>query len=318
VPTLVLHRTGDPLCPIEGGRYLAEQIDGARFVELAGCDHAPFVGDVDAIVDAVQEFLTGVRPTRPRDRVLATVLLTEVVEATETAARLGNQRWDELLSAYQAIVRHELANCRGSEMRMTGVGFLATFDGPARAIRCALAIGEATRRLGVQVRCGLHAGEIDVLAGDIGGVAVEIAARVMARAGPGETLVSNTVKDLVVGSGIEFEELDTRLLTAQGESWRIHRVGRETKAVGDDAQQVNSPEAVTGRFGAVRISPREREIAALVARGFSNRQIAEELSISVATAERHVANILNKLGYHSRAQVAAWAVELGLQRDHTR
>ena len=312
VPTLVVHRTGDRSFPVGAGRYLADHIPGARFVELPGDDHLPFVGDQDAVLDAVEQFLTGARSATPADRVLATVLLTEIVAATETAARLGARRWAGLLDAYQALVRQELTRWRGAEVRTTGVGFLATFDGPARAIRCAVAIGEATQPLGIDVRSGLHAGEVEVLAAEVVGVAVDIAGRVMARAGAGDVLVSSTVKDLVAGSGIGFEEVGTRLLTAPGEGWRLFRVGGGP-TVPDRVPFAVADDAATGR-PAVPLSRREREVAALLARGLANRQIADELTISVATVERHVANLFNKLGYRSRVQVAAWVIEQGLPR----
>jgi len=311
VPTLVLHRVDDALCPIAGGRDLAARIPGARLAELPGRDHLPFVGDVDAVVDTIEEFVTGVRPSPSRDRVLATVLLAEIVGATEAAARLGAARWRALLAEFRAAVRHELALHRGGEVGTTGVGVLAVFDGPARAIRCAVAIAELGRRLGCGVRSGLHAGEIDLLAEGIGGVALDVVGRVMARAAPGEVLVSSTVKDLVAGSGIGFAELDTRLLRAHGESWRLFRVG------GPAVSAAAGPAATAAGADGPRISPREREIAALLAVGLSNREIAAELSISVATAERHVANLFNKLGFHARAQVAAWAVARALPRTRT-
>lgn len=312
VPTLVVHRTGDRLCSIDGARYLAKEIPGARLVELPGEDHLPFAGDVDAIVDAVQEFLTGDRPVIERDRVLATVLLAEIAGATEIAARLGEHRWHALLEAYQTVVGEEVTRFRGAQAQTTGIGHVVTFDGPARAIRCAMAIAAAAQSLGIDIRGGLHAGEIDLLPGEINGVAVEIAARVMARAGAGEVLVSNTVRDLVFGSGIGFEALDVRLMTGPGGSWRLFRVAREAAGEDDLAPEAGSLESDRG---CDRLSRREREVAALLAHGLSNRQIGAELSISVGTAERHVANILAKLGYHSRAQIAAWTVEQGLRFD---
>ncbi len=227
------------------------------------------------------------------------------------AARLDDQRWHEVLERYEAVVRQELTRFRGSAIRTTGVGFFAIFDGPARAIRCAMAIRDATRSLGLEVRSGLHAGEVDVLADDIGGVAVDIAARVMARAGPGESLVSSIVRDLVVGSGVGFEDVDVRLMSVPGGSWRLFRVASSAAVAEESLSIANSEVVATGR-DRTQLSRRERQVAALLARGFSNRQIGEQLSISVGTAERHVANILVKLGYHLRAQVAAWAVTQGL------
>jgi class 3 adenylate cyclase/pimeloyl-ACP methyl ester carboxylesterase len=203
-PTLVLHRSGDMAAPIDGGRFLAEHIPRARFVELPGDEHYPFVGDVDRVVDEIEEFLTGARPRRDPDRVLATVLFTDIVRSTEHAAALGDRRWHDLLERHDAAVRRELQRYGGREVKRTGDGFLASFDGPARAVRCAAAIRDAVAEVGLEVRSGLHAGECELVEDDIGGIAVHIAARVNALAGAGEVLVSGTVKDLVVGSEIEF------------------------------------------------------------------------------------------------------------------
>jgi class 3 adenylate cyclase len=201
VPALVLHRVGDAL-PIECGRYLAEHIPGARMVELEGIDHMPSVGDVDTLVEEVEEFLTGARHLAESDRVLATVLFTDIVGSTERAAELGDHEWRQLLSQHDALVRAEIERHRGREIKHMGDGFLATFDGPARAVRCALALTREAPTLGVEVRAGVHTGECELHAGDIRGIAVHIGARVGALAGPGEVLVSGTVKDLTVGSGI--------------------------------------------------------------------------------------------------------------------
>ena len=203
-PTLVLHRSGDMAAPIDGGRYLAEHIPGARFVELPGDEHYPFVGDVDRVVDEIEEFLTGHRPRRQLDRALATVLFTDIVRSSERAAALGDRRWHDLLERHDAAVRRELQRFGGREVKRTGDGFLATFDGPARGVRCAASIRDALTQLGLEVRSGLHTGECELFDDDIGGIAVHIAARVNALAGASEVLVSGTVKDLVVGSEIEF------------------------------------------------------------------------------------------------------------------
>src|SRR5437867_1666280 len=202
VPTLVLHRLGDLDVSIEDGRYLAKHIPGARLVELPGDDHLPWVGDQDAILDEVQEFLTGVKPTYDADRVLATVLVTDIVGSTELAARIGDRAFTSLLEQHHNMVRRELARFRGREVNTTGDGFIATFDGPARAIRCAFGIRDGARELGLATRAGLHTGEIEQSVGQIGGIAVQIGARVAAVAEGDETLVSRTVKDLVVGVAI--------------------------------------------------------------------------------------------------------------------
>ena len=224
VPTLVLHRTGDRGVPVEAGRYLAQHIPDAKLVELPGVDHYPFVGDGDALLDEIEEFLTGSRRTREPDRVLATVLFTDIVGSTEHAAELGDHRWKELLEAHHRLVRTELERARGKEVRIAGDGFLATFDGPARAIRCACAIRGAVRPLGIEIRAGLHTGEIELAETGVEGIAVHIGARIADLAGPGEVLVSSTVRDLVAGSGIEFADRGTHVLKGVPEEWRVQAV----------------------------------------------------------------------------------------------
>jgi pimeloyl-ACP methyl ester carboxylesterase len=228
VPTLILHRVGDQVANVEEGRFLAQHIPGARLVELPGDDHIPWVGDQGVVLDEIQEFLTGVRPAVDIDRVLATVLFTDIVASTETAARLGDRAWRALLDRHHAMVRKELARFRGHEVNTTGDGFLATFDGPARAIRCAFGVRDGARELGLAIRAGLHTGEIEQSAGRIGGIAVHIGARVAAAAGADETLVSSTVKDLVVGSGITFAD--------RGAAWRP-RLARAPRSSPRDGAQ---------------------------------------------------------------------------------
>jgi class 3 adenylate cyclase len=225
VPTLVLHRTDDQVYPIAGGRFLAEHISDARFVELAGSDHLPWEGDSDAIVSEIDRFLRSVRDEEAElDRVLATVMLTDIVGSTERASSLGDRRWKELLAAHHDVVRHFLARYRGREVDTAGDGFLATFDGPARAVRCALAITSAVRDLGIDVRVGLHTGEIELEGDDVRGVAVHIGSRVSALAGPAQVLVSSTVKDLVAGSGLTFEDAGEHELKGVPDRWRLYRV----------------------------------------------------------------------------------------------
>lgn len=203
VPTLVIHCEGDTLIPIECGRFIARNVPGARLIELPGQDHLFFLHE--QIGDCIEEFLTGSVSVAESHRVLATVLITDIVGSTALAEQMGDRRWRDLLSAHHASVRRELARYRGSEVKSLGDGFLATFDGPARAVRCAFAIVEAVRPLEIQIRCGLHTGEIEMAGRDVEGIAVHIASRVSALAEAGEILVSRTVKDLVAGSGLHFD-----------------------------------------------------------------------------------------------------------------
>ena len=224
VPTLVMHRDGDVTVAVENGRGLAREIPRAKYVELPGIDHVPMVGDQEAILDETEEFLTGARHSREPDRVLATVLFTDIVGSTELAGSLGDRRWRDLLQSHDALIRRELDRFRGREVKTVGDGFLATFDGPARGIRCAVEIVEVVRRLGVEVRAGLHTGEAEVMGDDVGGIAVHIGARVVAVAAPGEVLVSGTLKDLVVGSGIEFADRGVHRLRGVPGEWHLYAV----------------------------------------------------------------------------------------------
>ena len=221
VPTLVLHRRNDRVVNRRAGQELAAQIPGARYVELPGIDHLPWAGDSEAVLGEIEEFLTGARSVAEPDRALATVMFTDIVGSTERAADFGDARWRELLAAHQATVRRELGRFSGREVKTLGDGCLATFDGPARAIRCGRAIVEAARSLGLEVRIGLHCGEVELLEEDIGGIAVHIAARVGALAAASEVLVSSTVKDLVAGSGIQFVDRGAKQLKGISDEWRL-------------------------------------------------------------------------------------------------
>jgi class 3 adenylate cyclase len=224
VPTLVLHRHGDRVVNRRAGEWIAQQIPGAQFVDLPGQDHLPWVGDSNAIIEEVREFLTGVRVADEPDRVLATVMFTDIVGSTEQAARLGDARWREVLDAHDEAVRRQLLAYRGHEVKTIGDAFLATFDGPARAIRCAAAIRDATAELGLELRVGVHTGEIEIRGDDITGVAVMIAQRVTALAGTSEILVSSTVKDLVAGSGLVFEPRGPHALKGVPGEWQLFAV----------------------------------------------------------------------------------------------
>jgi pimeloyl-ACP methyl ester carboxylesterase len=221
VPTLVLHRRDDPVIPIEGSRWTASQIPGARFVELAGADHLPWVGDSESVVSEVQTFLTGARETVEADRVLATIVFVDIVDSTTRAAAMGDTAWAVVRESFYGQARRELERHRGREVKTTGDGLLATFDGPARAVRAALAIDGVARDLGLQARAGVHTGECEVRPDDVGGLAVHIAARVSALAKPGEVLVSSTVKDLVAGSGLSFADRGAQVLRGVPEEWRL-------------------------------------------------------------------------------------------------
>jgi pimeloyl-ACP methyl ester carboxylesterase len=220
VPALILHRRGDRRSNVRNGRWLAENLPGARYVELDGIDHSP-VTNADQILDEVETFVTGRRAFVDVDRVLATVMFTDLVASTERAAKLGDHRWRELLESLQTTIRAELARFRGNEVKTTGDGFLATFDGPVRAVRCGRAIVDAVKSLGMDVKVGLHTGEIEVMGEDVGGIAVHIASRVGALAAPGEVLVSETVKGIVAGSGLTFTDQGERELKGVPERWRL-------------------------------------------------------------------------------------------------
>ena len=221
VPTLVLHRRDDRFVPARLGRHLAEHIPGARYVELPGGDHLYFAGDPTPILDAVEEFVTGRPAAVEPDRVLATILFSDLVDSTGHASALGDRRWRDLLDQHDALVRREIERARGRYVKATGDGMLATFDGPARAVRCAQAIVAGVRALGVETRVGLHTGECELRGDDVGGIAVHIAARVAALAGPGEVKCSSTVRDLVAGSGLEFEHRGRHALKGVPDEWTL-------------------------------------------------------------------------------------------------
>jgi pimeloyl-ACP methyl ester carboxylesterase len=220
-PTLVMNRTGDPCAHVEAARDMAARIPGARFVEYPGNSHSMMLDDMETILSDIQEFVTGERPVEASDRILATVLFLDIVSSTERATTLGDIAWRNLLNAYYSIVRKELARFRGKETNTAGDGFLATFDGPARAVRCALAIACGVRQLGIEVRAGVHTGECETMGDNFGGIAVNIGARIMASAEPGGVLVSGTVKDLVAGSGIEFKDAGIHVLKGVPGEWRL-------------------------------------------------------------------------------------------------
>jgi class 3 adenylate cyclase len=224
-PTLVLHRVGDALVPVACGRYLADHIPGARFAEIPGIDHTVLdIETQDVIADYIEEFITGERHHLEPDRVLATVMFTDIVGSTQRASEIGDSRWRELRDNWFSLMRQELAVFRGREVNAAGDGLLATFDGPARAIRCACSVRERVRALGLQVRCGLHTGECELVDDDVAGIAVHIGSRVAGLADPDEILVSSTVKDLVAGSGIKFGDRGAHSLKGVPDEWRLFAV----------------------------------------------------------------------------------------------
>jgi class 3 adenylate cyclase len=225
VPTLIVHAKGD-LVPIGGARSMARRIPASRLLEVDGVDHAPWFSSPDEIVGEIEELLTGTRHLPEPDRVLATVLFTDIVGSTERVAQLGDRRWGQLLQDHHGAIRRELDRHRGREVDTAGDGFLATFDGPARAIRCAVGICDALRSLDLAIRAGIHTGEVELMDSKVGGIAVHIAARVMTAAGPGEVVVSSTVKDLVAGSGIAFEDRGLQTLKGVPGEWHLFAVGR--------------------------------------------------------------------------------------------
>jgi class 3 adenylate cyclase len=222
VPTLVLHRTGEAI-NVEHGRYLARHIRGAKYVEFPGIDHVPWFGDSNSVLGEIESFLTGQRRTidTESDRVLATILFTDIVEATKRLVELGDRGWKDLLTQHHSLVRDQLARYRGREIDTAGDGFLAAFDGPARAVRCGRAIVDAVGKLGIHVRAGVHTGECEVIGEKLGGIAVHIGARIGALAAPDEVLVSRTVSDLVAGSDLRFEERGTHSLKGVPGNWQL-------------------------------------------------------------------------------------------------
>ena len=297
VPTLIVHARGDRIAPIEAGRYFAEHIPTARLLELDSIDHWPYFGDADQVLGEVQEFLTGARTSPTPETMLATVLCTSVTQTGAHAVWLGDRRWNELVDRHHGVVRRALTQYSGREIEAGEHGVTAVFDGTARAIRCALDIRDQLLELGLRIRAGLHAGECEIQRGNPRGVALHVASSVMGAAQPGEVLVSGTVKDVVVGSGLEFVDRGTREFAGVPGSWSLYAAGPEQPArVAQPAPPV-APAA---------LSRREREVAQLLAHGLSNREIAGRLYLSERTVDNHVHHILDKLGFDSRVQVATW------------
>ncbi len=299
VPALIIHAKGDRVAPIEAGRYFAEHIPGSRLVELDSLDHWPYFLDADRVIGEVEEFLTGVRTVSSPETMLATVLCTTVTQAGAHAVWLGDRKWNELVERHHEVVRKELRRYSGREIEAGENGVTAVFDGTARAVRCAIDIRDQLLDMGLRIRAGLHAGECEIGGGRPRGVALSIAEGVMNAAKPGEVMVSGTIKDLVVGSGLEFEDRGLREFGGVPGQWALFAAGRETNGRG--AVEAAGAPASTGA-----LSRREQEVAQLVALGLSNRDIARRLYLSERTVDNHVHHILDKLGFDSRVQVATW------------
>ena len=297
VPTLIIHANRDRVAPIEAGRYFAEHIPGARLLELDSIDHWPYFGHADLVLGEIEEFLTGVRTAPMPDTMLATILCTEVAQAGAHAVWLGDRRWNQLVDSHHAVVRKALQRYHGREIEAGERGVTAVFDGTARAIRCAIEVRDELLHLGLRIRAGVHAGECEIGDGRPRGVPLHVASSVMEAAQPGEVLVSGTVKDLVVGSGLEFTDRGVRIFKGIPGSWTLYSAGPEQPAA----------EPVPVRAGAGNgLSKREKEVAQLLATGLSNREIAQRLYLSERTVDNHVHHILDKLGFDSRVQVATW------------
>jgi class 3 adenylate cyclase/DNA-binding CsgD family transcriptional regulator len=304
----VLHRLDTRNYNVEHGRYVAARIPGARLVELPGADYFPFVGDTNALIDEIETFVTGTRPVDVPDHVLATILVSEVAATAGRVVALGDRRWGDLQEQFQALAGREIDRFRGRPREVTGDRVVATFDGPARAIRCAEAITTAVRDLALPIRSGLHTGECEVRDEHVSGVAVPLAAWIATQAAPDEILVSSTVKDLVAGAGLHFTDRGPRSLDGLPGAWRLFALLPESEQDADPGSgRTNRAEPIRSMPADAPLTRREREVLPLVAQGLSNRQIAGELSIGERTVEGHVANILAKWGLATRTQLAVAA-----------
>jgi len=300
VPTLVIHANRDKVAPIEAGRYFAEHIPGARMLELDSIDHWPYFGDADVVLGEIQEFLTGARSSPAPETMLATVLCTNVAQAGAHAVWLGGKQWHDLVERHHAVARKALSKYSGREIEAGEQGITAVFDGTARAIHCALEIRDELFDLGLRIRAGVHAGECEIAGGKPRGVALHVASSIMAAAQPGDVLVSSTVKDLVVGSGLEFGERGSREFAGLG-MWSLYAAGTDQPLTTSTEPDRTTP--------STSLSRREKEVAQLLAKGLSNREIAERLYLSERTVDNHVHHILDKLGFDSRVQVATWVAQ---------
>ena len=297
VPTLIIHANQDKVALPEAGRYFAEHIPGAQLLELDSIDHWVYFRDADVVVGEIQEFLTGARSSPTPETMLATVLCTRVTQAGAHAVWLGGRQWHDLVDRHHSVVRKALAKYAGREIEASEQGITAVFDGTARAIRCGLEVRDELLELGLRIRAGVHTGECEIAGGRPRGVALHVASGVMDAAKPGELLVTSTVKDLVAGSGLEFAERGSREFAGLPGSWSVYAAGPSKPLPVIELEDTAT---------AVELSRREREVAQLVAKGLSNREIATRLYLSERTVDNHVHHILDKLGFDSRVQVATW------------
>ncbi len=297
VPTLIVHRRDDARIKFPGGKYLADKIAGARFAELAGRDHPIWTGDVDAAVDEIEEFLTGARPMPVADRVLATIVVARLVSPAQLAARFGDRKWGELLERLRDSAKDIIARFGGHSVAASVEELTARFDGPARAVRCALALREAAAALGIRLAAGVHAGEIEIHGETIAGFAVHVTEQICVRAAANEVLVSGVVTDLVAGAALHFAERPN--LPIEGIEGGLRVLAVVTEQHLEPVTRAHAPASLDA------LSEREREVLTLVADGLSNSAIAQRLKLSDHTVKRHVANILLKLDLPTRAAAAA-------------
>jgi class 3 adenylate cyclase/DNA-binding CsgD family transcriptional regulator len=309
VPTLVIHRSNDPRVKIAGGRYLAEHIGGAKFVEIPGHDHPVWTGDVDRVVDEIEEFLTGARPAPTHDRVLATLLAARLVAPERAAARLGDRAWSEQLDRLRAETLEAITRHGGHAIAFAAGAISARFDGPARAVRCAVAVRAAAATLRLEFAAAVHAGEVEIDGAAVAGLAVHVTERICTQARAGEVLVSGVVGDLVAGAGLHFAEHGSETIEGLHEPLRLLAVVFEQhlEPAAHAAKASSLRPSSDGAPSLDALSAREREVLGLVADGLSNAAIARELRLSGHTVKRHVANILLKLDLPTRAAAAALA-----------
>jgi pimeloyl-ACP methyl ester carboxylesterase/DNA-binding CsgD family transcriptional regulator len=297
VPTLVIHRRDDVCVKFAGGRYLAEKIAGAKFIELTGRDHPIWTGEIDAAIDEIEEFLTGTRPPLVADRVLATIVVARLVSPAQLAARFGDRAWDEKLDHLREAAHAAIAGFGGQCGAMDAEKFTARFDGPARAVRCAVALRDTANGLGIKLSVGVHAGEIEIHAGLIAGLAFHVTEQMSTRAAAGEVLVSGVVSDLASGAGLHFSERASEQI--EGVEGRLRLLAVMSEQHLEPIARSSSTQSLDA------LSAREREVLTLVADGLSNAAIAERLCLSDHTVKRHIANILLKLDLPTRAAAAA-------------